>query len=219
MATFLRPGAETADGALRAEVVLAYLVHHPDGLVLLDTGMGQRADVDAHYRPHRQDLHAVLARHGVVPADIRLVMNCHLHFDHCGGNALFPDVPILAQREELRLASEPGHTLPGLIDFPRAKYEPLDGAAEPLPGLHVLATPGHTSGHQSLAVRDQDGTVLLAGQALEHASDFTAAVLARERSHDGDSQPLPPFPPWLEAVLALDPRRVVFAHDEAVWVP
>ena len=43
--------------------------------------------------------------------------------------------------------------------------------------------------------------------------------LARELHRSGADEPLPPYPAWLDDVLALDPRRVVFAHDEAVWEP
>jgi glyoxylase-like metal-dependent hydrolase (beta-lactamase superfamily II) len=219
LGTFVRPGSETADGRPRAEVVLAYLVHHPHGTVLLDTGMGSHPDVDAHYRPRRRDLREALAAGGVALDDVTLVVNCHLHFDHCGGNPLLAGTPVVVQRRELDLAQEQDYTLPELVDFDGATYERLDGGAELLPGLHVLATPGHTAGHQSLAVRTDDGTVVLAGQAHDYASDFTAAALARELHRSGADEPLPPYPAWLDDVLALDPRRVVFAHDEAVWEP
>ncbi|GAB3594777.1 MBL fold metallo-hydrolase [Angustibacter peucedani] len=219
LATFLRPGSETVDGLDRAEVVLAYLVHHPDGLVLLDTGMGSHPDVDEHYRPRRRDLREALGATGTALDDVRLVVNCHLHFDHCGGNPLLAGTPVVAQRRELELAHQTDYTLPELVDHDGVRYELLDGGAELLPGLRVLATPGHTAGHQSLAVRTSDGTVVLAGQALDHASDLTAAVLARELHGSGADGPLPAYPSWLDDVLALDPRRVVFAHDEAVWEP
>jgi N-acyl homoserine lactone hydrolase len=220
---FLRPGSETADGQDRAEVVLAYLVHHPDGLLLLDTGLGSHPEVDAHYRPWRTDLRAALRTLGVDLSDLRLAANCHLHFDHCGGNPLLGSTPVIAQRTERELADTPDHTLPELVDFPGARYQLLDGAAEILPGVHVLPTPGHTAGHQSLVVQTWDGTVVLAGQSHDHASDFTAdALAARWPGPDGGTLPgdaCPAYPPWMDDVLALDPRRVLFAHDEAVWEP
>ena len=64
-----------------------------------------------------------------------------------------------------------------------------------------------------------DGSVVLAGQSHDSASAWSADALAagaRERGHD---EPLPPYPPWMRRLLDLDPRRVVFAHDAAVWVP
>jgi N-acyl homoserine lactone hydrolase len=218
LGSFLRPGAETADGQPRAEVVLAYLVHHPDGLLLLDTGMGSHPEVDAHYRPWRRDLRAALQQLDVVPEDVDLVVNCHLHFDHCGGNPLFAGTPIVAQRRERELADGLDYTLPELVDFAGVRYELLDGASELLSGVHVLATPGHTAGHQSLAVRTADGTVVLAGQSHDQASAFTADAAAA-RWPGPPAADLPTVPGWMTDVLALDPRRVLFAHDQAVWEP
>ncbi|WP_426565889.1 N-acyl homoserine lactonase family protein [Angustibacter sp. McL0619] len=218
---FLRPGSETVDGQPRVEVVLAYLVHHPEGLLLLDTGMGSHPEVDAHYRPWRTDLRAALRTRGVSLDDVRLVVNCHLHFDHCGGNPLLAGVPVFAQRTERELAEGADYTLPELVDFPGVRYELLDGAAELLPGVRVLATPGHTAGHQSLAVQTDDGTVVLAGQSHDHASDFTAHALAASwpGSDGNETAAAPSYPAWMDEILALDPRRVLFAHDEAVWEP
>ena len=81
--------------------------------------------------------------------------------------------------------------------------EMIDGSAEPLPGLHVIPTPGHVDGHQSLVVECDDGSVVLAGQSHEHASDWTA----------------PDQPGWMARLLEFDPRRVVFAHDDEEWRP
>jgi N-acyl homoserine lactone hydrolase len=187
-------------------------------VVLLDTGMGSHPDADAHYQPERVDLRTALRARGVGLVDVSLVVNCHLHFDHCGGNPLFAGTPLVTQRRELELAHGEDYTLPELVDFDGARYEPLEGPAELLPGVHVLFTPGHTDGHQSLAIRSDDGTVVLAGQALEHASDLTAAVVARELAGRESGRGLE-HPPWLDDVLTLDPRRVLFAHDEAVWEP
>ena len=87
---FIRPAAETGTGTPRVEPCLGYLVEHPDGLLLVDTGMGADPDVDAHYRPHRVPLPVALKAAGARPDDVRHVVNCHLHFDHSGGN---PDLP------------------------------------------------------------------------------------------------------------------------------
>jgi glyoxylase-like metal-dependent hydrolase (beta-lactamase superfamily II) len=224
LGTFVRPGSETVDGRPRAEVVLGYLVPHPAGLLLLDTGIGEAdspsgAEVDAHYRPRRNPLPQALAAAGTSLDAIALVVNCHLHFDHCGGNPMLAGRPVFAQRTELDLARAPDYTLPGLVDFDGVTYEELDGETEILPGVHVLPTPGHTAGHQSLAVECADGTVVLAGQAHDYASDHTAAALARQARLDGVAEPLPVYPQWMDRIAALDPRRVVFAHDLAVWEP
>ena len=219
---FVRPAEETRTGAARAEPCLGYLVEHTDGLVLLDTGMGAHPDVDAHYRPRRRPLSAALAGAGSRPDDVRLVVNCHLHFDHCGGNPALAGRPVVTQRTELETARTAEHyTLPELVDAPGLSYEVLDGEAEILPGLLVVPTPGHTDGHQSLVVRRGDGTVVVAGQSHENATSFAADVLARRAGLDGHESAgeLAPAPTWLDRLLALDPARVVFAHDHSVWEP
>ena len=211
LGSILRPGSETPDGAVRAEAIYAYLVRHPSGPILFDTGIGAHPEVDEHYRPTRVELPPALARAGVEVADISMVVNCHLHFDHCGGNPLLPGRPIVVQRRELNTARTTEYTLPSLVDFSGAAYEELDGEAEIRPGVWVLPTPGHVDGHQSLAVRLPDGTVVLAGQAHDFASEFSHAVMARGADLA--------YRPWLDRILEFDPRRVLFAHDAAVWEP
>jgi N-acyl homoserine lactone hydrolase len=210
--SFVRPAEETETGTAHVEPVLGYLIDHPGGAILVDTGMGQAPGVDDHYRPRRVALGEALAASGARLDQIRYVVNCHLHFDHCGGNADLAGVPVFAQRSELALARTSEEYLASLVDHPGAVLQELDGEAEIAPGVLVVPTPGHTAGHQSVVVVTGDGTVIVAGQSHDHATAFTGDVLGR-RAGVG----LPP--PWLDRLLALDPRRVLFAHDNAVWTP
>jgi len=215
---FVRPAEETGTGTSRVEPCLGYLVEHPDGLLLMDTGMGAHAEVDAHYRPRRRSLRTALADVGVRVEDVTLVVNCHLHFDHCGGNPQLPGRAIFTQRVELAAARGSDYTLPELVDAPGLRYEQLDGEAEVLPGVLLIPTPGHTAGHQSLVVRRADGTVVVAGQSHDTATGYSADALAWRAAHDRH-EPLPLIPAWLDRLQRLDPARVVFAHDHAVWEP
>ncbi|MEV4754946.1 N-acyl homoserine lactonase family protein [Micromonospora sp. NPDC049559] len=217
---FVRPASETGGEHPRVEPVYGYLVRRDEGLLLFDTGIGAAdPETEAHYRPRRRPLAEALAAAGVRAEEIALVVNCHLHFDHCGENPRFAGTPIVVQRRELATARGADYIFPELVDFPSARYEQLDGAAELWPGVLVLPTAGHSAGHQSLAVRQPDGTVLLAGQARDTASIFAADVLARRAAAEGVAAPLPPVPPWLSQILDLDPARVLFAHDGSVWEP
>jgi N-acyl homoserine lactone hydrolase len=220
LGTFVRPAEETGTGAPRVEGVYGYLVRHHDGLVLLDTGIGAGdAETEQWYRPRRVPLPRALATAGASLDDLALVVNCHLHFDHCGGNPLLGSTPILAQRRELAVARAGDYTFTELLDHPGSNYQALDGEAEPLPGVHVIPTPGHVDGHQSVVVLATDGTVVLAGQSHDSASAWSADALAVRARELGHEDPLPEAPVWMDRLLQFDPRRVVFAHDAAVWQP
>ena len=217
---FVRPAAEVGGPAPRIESVLAYLVRHTDGLILFDTGIGAvDPETEAHYRPRRRPLQDALATVGTRLTDVSLVVNCHLHFDHCGGNPLLAGTSIVVQAGELATARRGDYTVDDLVDFPGAVYEEITGEAEIRPGVLVVPTPGHTDGHQSLVVRKSDGTIILAGQAHDFATEFGSDHHARRAMLEGVDPPLPPYRPWLDRLAEFDPRRVLFAHDCAVWEP
>ena len=146
-------------GTVKGFPVFVHTIDHPDGLVLVDTGMiDSTPELDGEWQPVPYRLPEELV------ARVVLVINTHLHFDHCGGNRLFPSVPIHVQRIELGDArSEEDYTVTEWIDFLGATYAEHDGEAEVLPGVRLLPTPGHTRGHQSVVVTTDDGPVVLGG--------------------------------------------------------
>jgi N-acyl homoserine lactone hydrolase len=220
LGTFIRPPDETGTGQPRVEAVYAYAVRTPAGVLLLDTGLGiVDAETENWYRPRRVPIHDALATVGLTPDEVALVANCHLHFDHIGANPSFAGRPLFCQRRELETARAGGYTVPELVDFPAAAYELLDGEAEIAPGVHVIPTPGHVEGHQSVVVACDDGTVVLAGQAYDTSAQWSADTLAARAGELGYGPPLPEPTPWIARLLSFDPRRVVFAHDAAVWTP
>ena len=83
----------------------------------------------------------------------------------------------------------------------------------------MVPTPGHTDGHQSLVVQLNDGTVVVAGQSHDTASAYSADLLARRARQEEHDAVLPIAPAWIDRLQALDPRRVVFANDYAIWEP
>ncbi len=217
---FVRPAEETDAGVPRVEPCFGYLIDHPDGVVLVDTGMGADPDVDAHYRPVRRRLGEAVHALGFDLGDVGHVVNCHLHFDHCGGNPLLSDRRVYVQRIELETARSAEHyTLPELVDPPGLDYVVLDGEAEVLDGVAIVPTPGHTDGHQSVVVASDDGTVVVAGQYHDAATAYAADVLALHARRQAVVDVPVIAPVWLERLQAMDPRRVVFAHDQAVWEP
>jgi N-acyl homoserine lactone hydrolase len=220
LGTFVRPAEETGTGQPRVEAVYGYVVRTPGGVLLLDTGVGEvDAETEAWYRPRRVPLDRALRTAGLTPEEVSLVVNCHLHFDHIGANPRFAGRPLFCQRRELETARSGDYTVPALLDFVGATYELLDGETEIATGVHVIPTPGHVDGHQSVVVVCEDGSVVLAGQAHDTASQWSADALADQAAGLGHEEPLPEPSPWMSRILAFDPRRVVFAHDAAVWTP
>jgi N-acyl homoserine lactone hydrolase len=215
MGHFIAPGHLAFAGA--AIVVTAYLVRHPKGPVLLDTGIGVGLqEVEEMYKPVRRPLDDVLRDAGVSPGEIRAVANCHLHFDHSGNNFRFPRVPILAQKIEREAVATPDYTLPGPVaEFEGARFELLDGEAEIVPGVRVVPTPGHVPGHQSFVVDTREGRIVIAGQAFQDAAMYARDLYAWRLDREG--RPHPPYAPWVARLQEFDPWRVTFAHDLAIW--
>jgi glyoxylase-like metal-dependent hydrolase (beta-lactamase superfamily II) len=181
--------------------VLAFAIRHPDGLVLVDTGIGEgNAWVDENYQPRGRDIREALTAAALDPDAVRAIVNSHLHFDHCGQNRAFPGAPIHVQQAELDLALREGHTVVEWVDFPDARYEAVEGDREILPGVSVIATPGHTPGHQSVTVRTGDGLVLIVGQAAQDARAFATG----------------PADAGVQRLRELNADRIHFSHDRAV---
>ena len=134
-------------------------IEHPDGLVLVDTGM---IDTTPAIEDDGEEWHPNPLPDELV-SRVAVVVNTHLHFDHCGGNRLFPGIPIHVQRRELADARMDDYTVREWVDFPGATYVEHDGEAEVLPGIRLLPTPGHTRGHQSVLVDTPDGLVVVGG--------------------------------------------------------
>src|SRR5438093_6966145 len=80
--------------------VHGFLVKHPGGAGLVDTGYGTPLELIKDYRPVNASVAEALREHDVDPSDIRWVINSHLHFDHCGQNAVFPQAPFYLQRRD-----------------------------------------------------------------------------------------------------------------------
>jgi N-acyl homoserine lactone hydrolase len=118
LGTFVRPAEETGTGLPRVDVVYGYVVRTPGGVLLLDTGLGEADDeTEAWYRPRRVSVDEALGTVGLATADVGLVVNCHLHFDHIGGNPRFAGRPLFCQRTELETARAGDYTVPELVDF------------------------------------------------------------------------------------------------------
>jgi len=209
------------DGRFPGEriVVTAFVVEHPRGVFLFDTGFSpEPKELVERFAPvEMRPIAEALRAGGYATADVKLIANCHFHPDHAGGNHHFPNTPILMQRRELAHArADADYTyLPHVAEFVGARLEEIDGEAEPWPGIRLIPTPGHSSGHQSVVVETKEGRVVLAGQALSFSSDYARDRYSHELALAGG--PHGPYPDWIARISELDPWRVLFAHDRAIW--
>jgi N-acyl homoserine lactone hydrolase len=142
-----------------------HTIDHPDGLVLVDTGMVESTpELDEEWHPTIHPLPDELVRR------VAHVVITHMHFDHHGANRLFPGVPIHIQRVELEDArTQDDYTIREWIDFPGANYVEHEGEAEILPGVRLVPAPGETRGHQIVVVETDKGLVVLGGD-VGHSS-------------------------------------------------
>jgi len=216
LGTFQFPEPELAG---RRGVVMGYAVKHPGGLFLFDTGFGfGNPELDETYRPIARPVGEVLRDAGIDLRDVTAVANCHLHADHAGQNGALRGLSarIHVQSAEWELAHTTDHTVLEWIDAPgKGAYQLVDGDHDITPVIRIVATPGHTKGHQSIAIATDEGTVVLAGQACYTAGEWEGDLDALDgRSGAPD---VAAYDASIERLRALDPAVVHFAHDRAVW--
>ena len=191
--------------------VHGFVVTHPGGAVLVDTGVGGPQHVLDDWRVVNRTVADALSELDMSPADIGLVINTHLHFDHCGQNAVFGHAPFYVQRTELDRMRREASELHDWFGFMNARFELLDGDTEILPGLSVVATPGHTVGHQCVVVRGASGSGddLLIGDAA-----YTPWQYADPSGPlpEGQASDVGAWRDSVERIHALSPGRVHFCH-------
>lgn len=197
--------------------VFGFALVSQDGVMLFDTGVGiGHREIDRWFRPDHHPLPEALQRQGLSVSDVVAVANSHFHFDHCGQNRLFAGRPIYVQAAEYRAVQEPDYTVLEWVRFPGAALELLDGEAELLPGIRALPTPGHTRGHQSLAIDAEGGPILLAGQAV-YTRDEWEGSNDPPRSGEPSAWDRRAYATSVNRLRELDPALVLFAHDERPW--
>lgn len=197
--------------------------------VLVETGAGNKWDAkhaDIYGIGHGERLPQQLAARGVRPQDISLVVNTHLHFDHCGWNThmvdgravpFFPNAQYAVQRGELEHAKNP--TEKDQASFVRENFMPieeakrwclLEGDTEVAPGVEVIRAPGHTGHMQCVRLRGGGRTAFFFADLAP-----TTAHLALPWIMAYDLYPLTTLEhkkKWIPQVVR-DGWLALFAHD------
>lgn len=193
--------------------VYAYLVLHPAGPILIDTGVGiGNGLIDELYSPVHHDLDHALGRYGVRAEAIGTVITSHLHFDHCGQNDRFAHARIVVQQHEIEAAKAPHYTVPEWAFPPGIDLMAIDGDYELVDGVRVIVTPGHSPGHQSVLVEEGDGTrTIVCCQASWSAISFDAVSLGDDGWNEAAGVRS------LRRLHSLRPDRVLMSHDPNAW--
>jgi len=219
-----------AAGRVRVPVP-AYLIEHPRGLVLFDSGLHADARVDAekklgflaklfevHFGTGETVAERLEAR-GFDPARVTHLVTSHLHFDHVGGHAQIPNARLVVQRREW----EAGH-IPELMQ--RNGYDPgdfdlghplelVDGELDLFGDGRIVCFPtyGHTPGHQSLRVRLDGGESVLTADACyfrRTLEEMNLPPVVHDVAQMTES---------LRRLAALQAAgaRLFFGHDPELW--
>jgi glyoxylase-like metal-dependent hydrolase (beta-lactamase superfamily II) len=211
--------------------VPAYVIVHPEGNLLFDTGLnpGLRTEkaallgaLDKDWEidfPQGAEIDAQLALIGLKPADIRYVVNSHLHYDHCGGNAFFPNATLIVHAKEWRAAHRPNMQAAGIYN-PR-DFEHMASVREIETELDlfgdgsviVFPTPGHTPGHQSLKLTTEAGSIVLAADCCYLKRTLDTLHLPTAMYNRGQ---------MLESLgllrgLQAGGARIFYGHDPEFW--
>lgn len=185
--------------------ILAYLIETANGRILYDAGCDYQKLADSSLRaryfdPMRpvaeppqmsedQRIPYYLDRLGLAPSDIDLVFIGHLHYDHAGGLCDLAGCEVHVHADELaaaRTGLDPTVFADELVHAD--KWQVKTGEYLVSPGVHAIATPGHTAGHMSLLI--EPGYERSSGKGERHRGTMNGTVSSRAVILCGDAADL-----------------------------
>jgi N-acyl homoserine lactone hydrolase len=211
----------------------AYIIQTDDRKnILIDSGYEENRAVQTRNAQGQQVLFIEedeklvnqLARIGLKPRDIDYVICTHFDEDHSGNHNLFTNAEFIVQQSHYELAlsgvEQRFEISRASWDAPGLKYRLINGDCEILPGIEVIVTDGHVTGHQSVLVRlSKTGAVLLAIDAIRDNAMLKPNVDPRTVSmFDMDGYKLVEGVHKLQDIIKREKvQLVVFGHDWGEW--
>jgi glyoxylase-like metal-dependent hydrolase (beta-lactamase superfamily II) len=192
--------------------VYAYLVVTDSDVILIDTGVGAgNKIIEDRFAPLLTPITEELARFDISLPEVSIIVNSHLHFDHCGNNAMFPDAEIYVQERELEIARNTRYTVTNWFDYNGARIKSIAGDMEISKGVKLLASPGHTPGHQSVFLESTERNILMAAQAAYTADEYLRGGDPVDQAHEGLGEV---YVQSITRLKSLDAAQVYFSNDD-----
>lgn len=200
--------------------IVSYLIQTADGTnILIDSGLPDELPPQFPQIEMGETVAQQLARLGLQPSDIHQVICTHYDLDHAGRLAEFKSAEWIVQRAHYDHAQ----TAPRFAasrsqwDQPLEQYRFVDGDTVLCPGLELIATDGHTRGHQSVLVRlPETGAVLLTIDAVPRL-----ALFAADRPNGGNDEDTEAVQASARKLLDIVAREsvalTIFGHDGEQW--
>src|SRR6185437_12808995 len=210
------------DGKAGKVAVPCFLIRHPNGTLMWDTGLAPAFAKDEPWEKYGvrasvgPSIEQQLRQIGLAPRDITYVAFSHLHMDHIGNANLFGSSTWILNKKELTWATGPDSPAGDLSTFSaykKAKTKLIDGDFDVFGDgtVRILKTPGHTPGHQVLELKLQKaGTVILAGDLYHFRADRASRLVPLFNTDRADT--LASFD-RVERIAHNTHARVVIEHD------
>jgi glyoxylase-like metal-dependent hydrolase (beta-lactamase superfamily II) len=186
--------------------IYVWVIEHQEGLIVIDTGIPENANKHVWFPPFmplvqraakfkmtaEQEVGPQLKKIGLSPDDVRWVVLTHLHQDHDGGLHHFPNAEFVVSSKEWEMSTGikgrmngylnqrwPDWFKPRIIDFssqelfgPFAGHHTLTQARD----IHLVPTPGHSPGHLSVILDEDDLSIMFAGD-----TSYTEELLIEQK--------------------------------------
>lgn len=222
-----------------------FVIHHPKGNVMFDTGNNDKLITDPSYwgkiaasiepsMTPEVSIESQLGKIGMKPDDIKYVVVSHMHLDHGGNVAKFPNSTVVIQDDEINFAMFPdepfaGSFIPGDVMALRSAVGVTKPNAMPLIRLAgdmdlfgdgsvvVHSARGHTKGSQMLIVRlPKTGTIILTGDAA-YFRDNVLKSIPPNLVLAYDPAGIMKGYEWIRYMMATEKADFFTAHDPDVW--